>query len=370
METLATFDTVNTADCVESCPVAGFESSMVVATYQLQKAAEFGGTCDRRSGTLQRFHLDCNGATDTDHADVTVCKLEETATSSGVFDIKWNTQAMNDKAILGVATAGGSIELYELAETGDKQTLRESGVATDEDTDSMCLSLDWNNRVHINAQPSICASHSNGYVSVWNVAPQGIVQQAKWRAHDLYGSPIEAWISAFNCHDPNVLFSGADDAILKGWDLRAGFAAPTFKNTLHYSMGVCSIQFHPHDEWLVAVGSYDEQVAVWDHRKMSNPLAVCSAGGGVWRLKWHPAESHKELLLAACMHNGFHVLELVADKSSLRIVASYDRHDSLAYGVDWWQHPATLPANAPIIGSASFYDHTFHVWRRPLQTGS
>ena len=164
METLATFDTVNTADCVESCPVAGFKSSMVVSTYQLHKAAEFGGTCDRRSGTLQRFHLDCNGATDTDHADVTVCKLEEATTSSGVFDIKWNTQAMNDKAILGVATAGGSIELYELAKTGDKQTLRESGVATDEDTDSMCLSLDWNNRVHTNAQPSICASHSNGYV--------------------------------------------------------------------------------------------------------------------------------------------------------------------------------------------------------------
>ena len=70
------------------------------------------------------------------------------------------------------------------------------------------------------------------------------------------------------------------------------------------------------------------------------------------------------------MHNGFQVLELGPSKSSLRMAASYDRHDSLAYGVDWWQHPAALSANAPVIGSASFYDHSFHVWRQPLQAGN
>ncbi|CAH0487514.1 unnamed protein product [Peronospora farinosa] len=328
METLAMFDTVETADCVESCPVASFESSMVVATYQLHKAAEIGEAQDHRSGTLQHFQLDCKGAINTDDVDVEVHKLEnETLTSSGIFDIKWNTQAMNDKAI-----------------------------------------LDWNNRVHLNGQPSICLSHSDGTLSVWNIAQQGIIQRAKWHAHDLYGSPIEVWISAFNCHDPNVLFSGADDAVLKGWDLRAGTAAPTFKNSRQYSMGVCSIQFHPHDERLVAVGSYDEQVVIWDYRNMTRPLVVYGAGGGVWRLKWHPAKSRKELLLAACMHNGFQVLELEASESKLHKVVSYDRHNSLAYGVDWWLHPAALSAKAPVIGSASFYDHIYHVWRQPLQS--
>ncbi|KAF4140288.1 putative WD domain G-beta repeat domain-containing protein [Phytophthora infestans] len=364
--TLATFDTVETADCVESCPVEGFESSMVVATYQLHKAVEIGESEDKRSGTLQHFQLTCDDEASTDGANVSVQKLEETTTSSGIFDIKWNTEAMNGNAVLGAATAAGSLELYELVREGGAQKLRHSGLTTDADADSMCLSLDWSNRVHSNTQPSICVSHSDGALSVWDIASQGIVQTDKWRAHDLFGSPIEAWIAAFNCNDSNVLLSGADDAALKGWDLRAGTSAPTFENTRQYSMGVCSIQFHPNDERLVAVGSYDEQVAIWDHRSMTRPLAVHSSGGGVWRLKWHPADNRKELLLAACMHNGFQVLELTKDQTELHKAASYDRHESLAYGVDWWQHPAALHAKVPVVGSASFYDHTFHVWRQPV----
>lgn len=180
--TLATFDTVETADCVEACPVAGFESSMVAATYQLHKAAAIGEAEDRRSGTLQHFQLTCEDPTNTDGSTISVQKLEETATSSGIFDIKWNTEAMNGKAVLGAATAGGSLELYELARDGDTQTLRHSGLTTDADASSMCLSLDWSNRVHSNAQPSICVSHSDGALSVWDITPQGIVQQTKVRS--------------------------------------------------------------------------------------------------------------------------------------------------------------------------------------------
>lgn len=118
---------------------------------------------------------------------------------------------------------------------------------------------------------------------------------SQWQAHDLFGSPIEAWIVAFNCHDPNVLFSGADDATLKGWDLRMGDSSfsPIFKNARAHSMGVCSIQFHPHDSHLVAVGSYDEHVSLWDPRNMKAPLSLFGTGGGVWRLKWHPQASRK-----------------------------------------------------------------------------
>ena len=41
---------------------------------------------------------------------------------------------------------------------------------------------------------------------------------------------------------------------------------------------------------------------------MSKPLNDIDIGGGIWRLKWEPGSGNR--LLAACMHNGFHVLDV------------------------------------------------------------
>lgn len=211
--TLATFGTTETADCVEACPIDGFERSLVVATYQLHKAdanhaadadapdAELAS--DRRCGTLQHFLLA------HDQESVSVIKAEELETSSGVFDIKWASHALGGKALLASATAGGTLELYEIAETeSGAHRLKHTGIASEGDPSSMCLSLDWSNRVIPNQEPTICVSHSDGCVchlagcidtpcalmtnlyflghhrsalSVWNVSQSGVTSSAKVR---------------------------------------------------------------------------------------------------------------------------------------------------------------------------------------------
>ncbi|TMW68249.1 hypothetical protein Poli38472_005717 [Pythium oligandrum] len=363
---IAEFDTRETADCVEACPIPGLETSVVVATYQLQKAAPSANVeesdnddkeavpSDRRSGTLQHFRFE--------HAfkdSVSVSKTQEIE-MGGVFDIKWAGHRVQDRVLLGAATADGTLELFQLQQDDD-QRIERTELVSEADADSMCLSLDWSNRVHPEANPNVCVSHADGTLSIWNVSSQGLSMVSKWQGHLLYGSPIEAWIVAFNCHDPNIIFSGADDATLKGWDLRmqtSDAALPLFQRKQH-SMGVCSIQFHPNDENVVAVGSYDEYVSLWDHRNMKAPLSTHCTGGGVWRLKWHPLPTHEDLLLAACMHNGFQVLQ-IGDDHAFSTPVHYERHASLAYGVDWWRDPASLASASPVIGSCSFYDHVFH----------
>ena len=80
--------------------------------------------------------------------------------------------------------------------------------------------------------------------------------------------------------------------------------------------------------------SYDESLALWDVRKMTTPLKDKPLGGGVWRIKWHPA--HPSLAATACMHNHFNVLDTHLESArDVEVVKCYEGHESLAYGVDW-----------------------------------
>lgn len=164
MEALATFDTGETADCVEACAVPGLEGSVVVATYQLRKAGDSSDAEaeDRRSGTLQHFRL----GFDDDESRVKAAKTQHLEASSGVFDIKWSAQNYDGRALLGAATAGGTLEVYELkANENQGAELKHSGVSSEGSDDSMCLSLDWSDRVYADSEPSICVSHSDGCVT-------------------------------------------------------------------------------------------------------------------------------------------------------------------------------------------------------------
>ncbi|KAF0723472.1 hypothetical protein Ae201684_017627 [Aphanomyces euteiches] len=348
--TLHTRDTGLHADCVESCPIDGFEDTMAVGTYHLTKHE---GAPDTRSGTIALHFLHENqtdGLSSIEMVDGPVAQMD-----SGVFDMKWSFQRVYNQALVGVATAGGTLDILALSETRKLVPV----ASASSEGDAMFISLDWNNRVHAVHNPQITVSQSNGFLSVWQLGNSALEPLAEWRAHDLFGSPIEVWITAWNYHDTNLLYSGGDDAMFKGWDVRAT-ARPTFIKRDVHTMGVCSIQTHPLDEHVVAVGSYDENITLWDTRQFKQPTKQFSTGGGVWRLKWHPR--HKSLLLAACMHNGFQILDIESSPEPA-VLSHYTKQTSLAYGVDWWYKPSVISSPRQVVGSASFYDHSFHVWQ-------
>ena len=39
---------------------------------------------------------------------------------------------------------------------------------------------------------------------------------------------------------------------------------------------------------IVATGSYDDHVRLWDVRALKSPVSELNVGGGAWPCRWHP----------------------------------------------------------------------------------
>lgn len=336
-ESIASVDTIFSADSTEFCPFADNAQYLALGTYQLAENERDNETHGRK-GRLYLYNVDPTSKTPLQQV-----QMLETA---AILDMKWNHALVDDRQVLGVVDSIGGLQLYGL---WDGKLEADSRIQLIEDTSILCLSLDWASRVHRDVEHSytVATSHSDGQLSLVRANESNWMVDQQWMAHDL-----EAWIVAFNYWDTNILYSGADDAALKVWDTRAGGQMAQITNRRTYSMGVTAIQCSPHEEYRLATGSYDEHIHIWDTRNMRIPLSEAhTPGGGIWRLKWHPTKSN--LLLSASMHAGAFVID-TADNNT--ITTSFLDHESMAYGADWsFQHP-------DFIASCSFYDHVMHLW--------
>ncbi|KAG2491410.1 hypothetical protein HYH03_010200 [Edaphochlamys debaryana] len=402
------------ADAAEFCPVPGLTRLLALGTYQLIEAEQRRvGRCyllrltpQRDSAAAEAEAAGGDGAAaageraEQQHTSAAAGQEEEAEAEAsggwtpggverlsnvdvpGVFDIKWAPagaaccssgrggaaeaeDGRGQRAVLGAALADGSVRLLEVADNTDEAgcsqpELHESAQVA-AFSGAMALSLDWQGNSEA-GQDRIATSSSAGTLAVIQVAEGGLTTLVEWEAHSL-----EAWCAAFHKSEPHFLFSGADDCLFRGHDLRSDPAAPAFTDRRTHSAGVCTISPHPDttaQPYTVATGSYDESVRLWDVRNMARPVmaAQVNTGGGNWRLRWHPHDPH--VLLAACMYNGFAVLRADEPFSSLRVVATYQSPNKhIGYGADWWQERGPASSPLSLASTCSFYDkrHTL-VW--------
>lgn len=132
---------------------------------------------------------------------------------------------------------------------------------------------------------------------------------------------------------------------------------PVAKNRSHEA-GVTCLHSNKEKEFVIATGSYDNYLRIWDLRYMKNPKATIEMPGTMWRVKWHPYECDR--LLTACMLDGVHIVKN-CDFSKLEIVNSYKGHGSIAYGIDWCfldrdKIKAVDFNSKDLFASCSFYD--------------
>ncbi|GAB1286037.1 Diphthine methyltransferase [Apodemus speciosus] len=326
LRVLQAVDTELTADSVEWCPVEGCQHLLACGTYQLRAPKDQVHGWEGEAGAGEEALLTLEAYN---------CENEWEGLHWMAVSLKCHIP-MSGHVLLGLANASGSVELLLLTECEKKNsyTLQPISSLT---LDESCLARE---------QPvKIISSDSKGqlHLLMVNEGAADLQPVASWPAHH-----FEAWIAAFNYWQTELVYSvfrdrGGDDCLLRGWDTRM-LGTPVFTSKRH-SMGVCSIQSSPHQEHILATGSYDEHVLLWDTRNIRQPLADVPVQGGVWRLRWHPVHHH--LLLAACMHNGFKILncqKATEEKQDITVLTSHKMPNSLVYGADWsWLFHSSKP---------------------------
>ncbi|XP_066222661.1 diphthine methyltransferase [Saccopteryx leptura] len=328
MQLLQAVDTELTVDTVEWCPLAGFRRLLACGAYQLREGKMDVSEPQTRLGRLYLYS--CK----EDQSGCSLAEIQRRDTCA-ILDMKWCRVPVAGHPLLAVTEAAGSIKLFQLVGCEESAYTLQPCASFALETRCLALSLDWSigQTGRASDQPlKIVISDSQGQLHLLELdeAGPGLQGVASWQAHE-----FEAWIAAFNYWRTEIVYSGGDDGFLKGWDMRTP-GTSLFASRRH-SMGVCSIQSNPHRDGILATGSYDGHVLLWDSRSMREPFADVPGEGGVWRLKWHPLHSH--LLLAACMHSGFRILDceqaIEEKQDACSVSVSQTWPNSLVYGADW-----------------------------------
>ncbi|KXS14539.1 hypothetical protein M427DRAFT_57455 [Gonapodya prolifera JEL478] len=406
----STWQTPLFADAIEFCPINGFHDIFAVGTYQLQeeqvrheetanestdeKAVTNAESTDKREEVQVRdgaIHL--RKTVREADSEWSSTEVHSTATSGGVLDMKWFHEPINSSPMMAVATSTGIVSLLQVRsrpDTASSQhtTLEQSTTVSNPLSEQFSvppLALSLSLSQTATATPSIATCYSSGHLAVLTVTPTSLNPVRVWKAHEL-----ETWCVSFGTDDGgiNTVLSGADDALIKMWDVREGSSRPLVTVECH-SSGVTSISPYPNLPYFLST-SYDQHVMLHDVRVLgtSGPRAraksvVCDLDMsnlrdgtrddevGAWRSRWHPTaySGHggalKGLAALALMRGGWSVVDVDVLEGKARELCRWGALEEvegserrLAYGVDWSWDDRSWDGKVGVVGACSFYDRT------------
>ncbi len=359
---------------------------LCLGCYQLNE------TTGRRVGRLDFYDVPIHDIYDIESfgaRHITIFGDNESSPPPGVLDGKWSNhpKQCEEKGFqnyYATAHANGEIWVHEITKSNTFMDARIVGKSNSpSESEGLCLALAWESPLYSPKEKStsdggldtrIISSYSDGYTAIHRVKQDAnnkliLELEHHWESHNMFGCPAEVWCANFI--DENTVVTGGDEGSWKIWDLRQDLNTPIFHGKRDFEAGVTVLAPHPRIPNLLAVGSYDETIAIYDltktvdnaspDRRPEQLYKSESLTGGIWRLKWHPFDSNK--LLVAAMHGGcvvgkFEGLDSKGSDLTLKIQNDFKLHKSMAYGIDWLATSSGVEAAA----SCSFYDKAMYLW--------
>lgn len=297
-------------------PGSGEESKPTPTAEDEEVEEESSSPETSRTGRLYLFSLD----------ETTPTELQRQETNA-ILDAKWDPHASVPE--LAVADAKGAVTVYSL----ESQQLQQRQKLQVTEDSTLVLSLAYSP-----TSSNLITSLSDGSLAHLTRFESEYTVGETWHAHD-----FEPWICTFS--DENTIWSGGDDLTLKRWDLRSQLLTGSNRR---FDGGVTTIAPCPHDDNILAVGSYDARLRLFDVRNLRSAVDELELPGGIWRTKWKGRD-----VLNACMHGGFAVVRV---EEGMEITRTFP--GTLGYGADW--HRAE---GSDMVATCSFYDHVMNVWR-------
>lgn len=131
-------------------------------------------------------------------------------------------------------------------------------------TTSKISCISWN----AYQKSTLVSSDYEGSVNVWDIATGQKIKS--YMEHEK-----RCWSVDFNSIDTRLIASGSDDSRVKLWDLNNDNSIAS----LEAKANVCCVKFNPSTSYNLAFGSADHSVQYYDLRRLKEPLAVLRAHG-------------------------------------------------------------------------------------------
>jgi diphthamide biosynthesis protein 7 len=307
--------------------------------------------------------------------------------SSGVLDLKPKNTLLasaqsRSELVIFDTTHFECVNSLDSLDIGESSVIQLQELARVEFPDEgLFLSTCWQT-TSASTSGSIAITTQKGSIKVFDLTCCGLNELwSIYSSHKLLREPMPVWTVAWSHSDPNIFLTGGDDMHALMWDTRIG---PQFIADLRFwDAGVTSAQWHPRDQ-IIAIGSYDCSLSLWDERTLSKPFMTVQLGGGVWRAKWLESfvDGPCDYLATANMQAGCSLIQLrsgcIIDQRNFfgyccepcgnciyaRNCEAEEKH--LVYGIDFLD--AKRVNNSQVIEkcmrlvSSSFYENTVEIW--------